>query len=192
MFFLSLIFEDGNKYGRYLAEYIGVMDDLSLDSDGGGEVDRDECDESAFPSSYQELASVSVALEKVYVLDLARVGDHACAGLDSGKVSVHSLETLVRSTSLSGHTGSVTGLVASLTGNSTLYTCSQDQTVRIWDLRKPGGSVAIMKDTSVSTSEDSKLKKGQKGPPGKNEGRPLQCLSLSSDDHSVVAGTEQD
>ena len=169
------------------------MDDLSLDSDGGGEVDRDECDEStlasAFPTSYQELASVSVALEKVYVLGLARSGDYACAGLDSGKVSVHSLETLVRSTSLSGHTGSVTGLVASLAGNSTLYTCSQDQTVRIWDLRKPGGSVAIMKDTSISSNEDAK--KGKKGPPGKSEGRPLQCLSLSSDDHTVVAGTEQ-
>ena len=171
------------------------MDDLSLDSDGGGEVDRDECDEStlaaAFPSSYQELASVSVALEKVYVLDLARAGDHACAGLDSGKVSVHSLETLVRSTSLSGHTGSVTGVVASMTGSSTLYTCSQDQTVRIWDLRKPGGSVAIMKDTSGSTNEGGKLKKGKSGPPGKNGGRPLQCLSLSSDDHTLVAGTEQ-
>ena len=170
------------------------MDDLSLDSDGG-EVDRDECDEStlasAFSSSYQELASVSVAMEKVYVLDLARVGDQACAGLDSGKVSVHSLETLVRSNSLSGHTGPVTGVMASLTGNSTIYTCSHDQTVRLWDLRKPGGSVAIMKDTSVSTIEDAKLKKSKKGPPGKNEGRPLQCLSLSSDDHTVVAGTEQ-
>jgi len=96
------------------------------------------------------------------VLDLASVGDQACAGLDSGKVSVHSLETLVRSNNLSGHTGPVTGVVASLTGNSTIYTCSQDQTVRLWDLRKPGGSVAIMKDTSVSTIEDAKLKKSKK------------------------------
>ena len=125
-FCLPVSLKIGNKYERYLADCI--MDDLSLDSDGGGEVDRDECDEStlasAFPSSYQELASVSVALEKVYVLGLARSGDQACAGLDSGKVSVHSLETLVRSASLSGHKGSVTGVVASLTGNSTLHPCS--------------------------------------------------------------------
>ena len=167
------------------------MDDLSLDSDGG-EVDRDECDEStlasAFPSFYQERASVSVAMEKVYVLDLARVGDQACAGLDSGKVNVHSLETLVSSSTLSGHKGPVTGVVTSLTSNSTVFTCSQDQTVRIWDLRKAGGSVAILKDSSTSSNLGEK---GKKGPPGKNDGRPLQCLSLSADDHTVVAGTEQ-
>ena len=166
------------------------MDDLSLDSDGG-EVDRDECDESTlastFPSTYREVASVGVAMEKVYVLDLARVGDQACAGLDSGKISLHSLETLARSSSLTGHSKPVTGVVGSPAGSSTLYSCSQDQTVRVWDLRKPGGSVAVLKDTSGGTGQD----KSRKGPPGKNEGRSLQCLSLSSDDHTVVAGTEQ-
>jgi len=166
------------------------MDGLSLDSDGG-EVDRDECDESTlastFPSTYQEVASVGVAMEKVYVLDLARVGDQACAGLDSGKISLHSLETLARSSSLTGHSKPVTGVVGSPAGSSTLYSCSQDQTVRVWDLRKPGGTVAVLRDTSGGTGLD----KSRKGPPGKNEGRSLQCLSLSSDDHTVVAGTEQ-
>ena len=40
---------------------------------------------------------MSVGLERQYVLGLARVGGLVVAGLDSGQVSVHAQDTLVRS-----------------------------------------------------------------------------------------------
>jgi len=160
------------------------MNDLSLDSDGV-EADRDEVDEEslkcAFQCEYHQESSVSVGLERVCVLHMTRVGDKVCTVLDTGCVSVHTLESLGKVHTMKGHTGAVTGVASSVTCNSLVYTSSSDQTVRVWDLRE-GRTVRTLRDTSDPGKAS--------GPPSK-AGRPLSCVSVSYNGNNVVAGTDQ-
>ena len=158
------------------------MEALSLEAEG--ESDRDELSGeellAAFPATWRQEASVSCGLAKVYVLGLAQVGGSVCARLDTGGVAVHSGDTLVKTAGLTGHGGPVSGLCGGDT--ALLYTCSRDETVRLWDLRE-ARTVHTLRDTS----DQSK----QSGPPGRDRGRPLSCVAVSSDGHTVVAGTDQ-
>jgi WD40 repeat protein len=162
------------------------MDRLSMDSDGEEEADQDELEgeelAAAFPSRYHQSAGVSVGLDVkgACVVGLARAGDRLCAALHSGGLSVHRPDTLVRTEALGGQ-GGVTGLAGGEA--SLLYTCSTDQTVRVWDLRVAGGAVTSLRDTTDHSKH--------RGPPGGDPGRPLSCVAASTDGHTVAAGTEQ-
>ena len=158
------------------------MEALSLEAEG--EADRDELSgeelRAAFPATWRQEATVSSGLAKVYVLGLAKLAGSVCARLDTGGVAVHSAESLVRTAGLTGHGGAVSGLCGGQ--SSLLYTCSRDETVRVWDLREA---------RTVHTLRDTSDKSKQSGPPGMDRGRPLSCVAVSSDGHTVVAGTDQ-
>ena len=159
------------------------MEALSLEAEC--EADRDELSgedlRAAFPATWRQEATVSSGLVKVYVLGLAQVGASVCARLDTGGVAVHTADSLVRTASLTGHGGAVSGLCGG-GQTSLLYTCSRDETVRVWDLREA---------RTVHTLRDTSDKSKQSGPPGMDRGRPLSCVAVSSDGHTVVAGTDQ-
>ena len=163
-----------------LAEMPAAVEDLSLESDGG-DVDGDEVEgeelAAALPRRYKEAASVSLGLERCYVLGLAAAGEKVAVLTDSGAMTVHRRDTLVRSSELKGHTGTVTGLVAR---EDTLYSSSHDQTVCVWDLRD-GKCASTLRDTSDTSKQHG---------PGAGT-KLLSCVSVSSNGTTVVAGTDQ-
>ena len=159
------------------------MEAFSLEAEGEADLDELSGEElrAAFPAVWRQEATVSSGLGKVYVLGLAQVGASVCARLDTGGVAVHTADSLVRTASLTGHGGAVSGLCGG-GQTSLLYTCSRDETVRVWDLREA---------RTVHTLRDTSDKSKQSGPPGMDRGRPLSCVAVSSDGHTVVAGTDQ-
>ena len=127
---------------------------------------------STFPSVYHQQGSVAMGLDKSYVLHMAQCGEQVCAVGDTGTLSVYSLDTLTRSDTWSPHSASVTGLASSYTEPHLVYTCSEDQTVAVWDLRKSSHAAV---HTLTHTAHRQK---------------PLSCVAVNTAG-LVAAGTEQ-
>lgn len=159
------------------------MENLQIENNADEDTFEKVGDE-AFTSSYHLAHMAAVGLDKAYVIHVAPSLDSTlvAAALSTGHVNVYKTDGLVRINQFQPHQENITGIKFSPENESELYTCSLDQTVKLWDLRDMKSAKRTFKDTSDKNKHN--------GPPMDSK-KPINTFDISCDGKVVCAGTEQ-
>lgn len=161
-----------------------MMESLEIDPN----TDRDMFSENVsevFTKSFQLKNQAAMGMDNTYILEICPNSDQSllAASLSSNGIAVYDSESLIRKHFLpKSHEGQISGLKFSHENPNVLFSCSVDQSIKLWDLR-----------LSMDNNQHCKMFKdsSRESNPKLSKVKPFTAFDISCDDRYICAGTEK-